>query len=322
MLLYALLYCPFTQIHAQYLFFSRIIFTSLVMFIGLFCQYTLANILWQYTLAIQFCCFVLYWSRDPGVPWLQMLLFCWCDAPCAALKAAVPCTLTCQQHWSAVSCPSPVGHYWNAFQSWKTPGDRSWKCRLLGDWCALGLWCGRKEGLAHAVCCVWVHTQAAQDRLLQSFSIHLQTLFHGNADLVCLSWISSQSLSRAGVQWWISYPSLQREKGVSEMANIFFWLCKSSVSVFVHWPVPPCSCPLPVGGSGLQGLSRAAPAASQAHLEQVLCKYPFAHLILRFSIERCLFHLEQPIVVASLTIFWISFLNAISFEWWHQCLER
>lgn len=113
-----------------------------------------------------------------------------------------------------------------------------------------------------------------------------------------------------------------RGRRASEMANIFFWLCKSSVSVFVHWPVPPCSCPLPVGGSGLQGLSRAAPAASQAHLEQVLCKYPFAHLILRFSIERCLFHLEQPIVVASLTIFWISFLNAISFEWWHQCLER
>lgn len=40
------------------------------------------------------------------------------------------------------------------------------------------------RGLRHVVRCIRVHIQAAQDRLLQSFTVGLQALFSGNAALV------------------------------------------------------------------------------------------------------------------------------------------
>lgn len=135
---------------------------------------------------------------------------------CSGLCSDVPAAVICSQLFL------PCGTLLEFFSKLKTPEVPSRKCRLLGQfmWTWDLVW---KEGFP--VCCMLDSHQAAQDRLLQSFSTNLQTLFCGNADLVCP--VCGSALGACpGLVCSHGRMDIRAERRRSEMAKVFFCLCR------------------------------------------------------------------------------------------------
>lgn len=94
---------------------------------------------------------------------------------------------------------------------------------------------------------------------------------------------SEPTWGRCAATWAMGIISVQREKGVRNGKCLFLSLLIISVCICAldrSLLAPDClptACGVALGRSGV---SRAAPAAAQPHLEQMFCKYPISHLIL------------------------------------------